>query len=114
MKTKNLESVDSVAECKAGDYSTERTIVTPPAPLSTTTRASSESETGGEEQEERKEEEDSGPCANPNGPNPSSSDCSQFYLCPGGVPHLMTCRPGTLYSASLMTCDHEGNVECTA
>ena len=127
MKTRNIESGDSVAECNAGDYSTERTILTPPAPLSVTqtsptTRASSESETGeeGQEKEEEKKkeeeekEEDSGPCANPNGPNPSSSDCSQFYLCAGGVAHLMTCRPGTLYSASLMTCDHEGNVECTA
>ena len=110
-KTKNIESEVSVAECNAGDYSTERTIVTLP-PLrqtSTTTRASSEAET--DEGEEK--EKEAGPCTNPNGPNPDPSECSQFYLCAGGVPHQMTCRPGTLYSATLMTCDHAGNVECT-
>ena len=111
MKTKNIESEDSVAECNAGDYSTERTIVTlAPIPSSTTARASEESEAG---EEEGEREEDSGPCANPNGPNPDPWECSQFYLCAGGVPHQMTCRPGTLYSATLMTCDHAGNVACT-
>jgi len=53
-----------------------------------------------------------GPCPNLNGPNPNPSNCEQFYLCAGGVPHLMTCRPGTRYSAALMTCDHAGNVVC--
>ena len=36
----------------------------------------------------------------------------QFYLCAAGVPHLISCRPGTLYSAALMTCDHAANVDC--
>lgn len=53
-------------------------------------------------------------CIQPNGPNPDPTDCSQFYLCAGGVPHVISCRPGTLYSPGLMTCDHTGNVACEA
>lgn len=53
-------------------------------------------------------------CVSPNEPNPDPTDCAQFYLCANGVPHPMTCRPGTLYSPSLMTCDHSFNVVCDA
>ena len=115
MKTKKMESEEEESECRAQDYSTERTIVTlaptlPPTPAPSTVQESPD--TAG--QHEDGEQEMTGPCANPNGPNPDPSECSQFYLCAGGVPHLMTCRDGTLYSASLMTCDHAGNVACTA
>lgn len=54
----------------------------------------------------------SGVCVKPNEPNPDLTDCSQFYLCAAGVPHLISCRPGTLYSPALMTCDHATNVDC--
>jgi len=53
-------------------------------------------------------------CVKPNEPNPDLTDCSQFYLCAAGVPHLISCRPGTLYSPGLMTCDHAANVDCQA
>jgi len=53
-------------------------------------------------------------CVKPNEPNPDPTDCSQFYLCANGVPHLLSCRPGTLYSPALMTCDHAFNVVCDA
>ena len=112
-KTRNLESELSVAECKAGDYSTERTIVTLAPVRQTSTTASASSEADTEEDQQEEEEEETGPCSNPNGPNPDPTECSQFYLCAGGVPHQMTCRPGTLYSATLMTCDHASNVACT-
>ena len=47
----------------------------------------------GSDEDYDEEEEATGPCsANPNGPNPDPEECSQFYLCAGGVPHLMTCR----------------------
>jgi len=55
-----------------------------------------------------------GVCVKPNEPNRDPTDCSQFYLCANGVPHLLSCRPGTLYSPSLMTCDHAFNVVCDA
>merc|ERR1719242_43351 len=115
MKTKKMESEEEESECRAQDYSTERTIVTlaprlHPTPAPSTVQESPD--TAGQHVDG--EHEMTGPCANPNGPNPDPSECSQFSLCAGGVPHLMTCRDGTLYSASLMTCDHAGNVACTA
>ena len=130
MKSKNIESDEEVDECTLENYATERTIVTL-APRTTTTttetpvRSSGSSETESDSSDEEDyddegsadddtddEEEATGPCHNPNGPNPDPEDCSQFYLCAGAVPHLMTCRDGTLYSASLMTCDHAANVDC--
>ena len=132
LKTDNIESGDELEECNIENYATERTIVTV-APYSApdsadTAHKSSSSDTSDSEEEEYDEEYDdeeedeeysgddedeTGPCAgNPNGPNPDPEECSQFYLCAGGVPHLMTCRDGTLYSAALMTCDHASNVQC--
>ena len=131
-KTKSLETYDQDVEtCSIETYSTERTIVTLAPPTTTTTTpppvtssGNSENLSAGSEEEDDdgsgsgdddyddEEEEDVGPCHNPNGPNPDPSECSQFFLCAGGVPHLMTCRDGTLYSAELMTCDHATNVEC--
>ena len=112
-RTNNIEEEEEEMECSAEDYSTERTIVTlkPHLPPPSAPAPVSEDLAAGDLDEDSDEE--TGPCANPNGPNPDPSECSQFYLCAGGVPHLMTCRDGTLYSASLMTCDHAGNVACT-
>ena len=53
-------------------------------------------------------------CVKPNEPNPDPSDCSKFFLCAAGKPHPMSCREGTLYNPSVMTCDHAFNVDCHA
>jgi len=110
LKTNGAE-IEEEEECQATDYLTERTIVTsapyiPPEPSSDITENNSEPETPASSS--------GGVCISPNEPNPDPTDCSQFYLCANGVPHLMTCRPGTLYSAPLMTCDHAFNVFCEA
>ena len=53
-------------------------------------------------------------CVKPNDPNPDPSDCSKFFLCAAGKPHPMSCRDGTLYNPSVMSCDHAFNVDCHA
>eukprot|EP00092_Neocalanus_flemingeri_P004218 GFUD01004538.1.p1 GENE.GFUD01004538.1~~GFUD01004538.1.p1 ORF type:complete len:571 (-),score=105.37 GFUD01004538.1:263-1822(-) len=110
LKTKGVESEEEEV-CDGSDYLTERTIVTsapyvPPATSSDISENNSKPEAG--------TSSSGGVCVSPNEPNPDPTDCSQFYLCANGVPHLMTCRPGTLYSAPLMTCDHSINVFCEA
>jgi len=122
LKTNSIDGDEEETECRIEDYATERTIVTL-APITTPTPVTSSDKSENldsvedddddyESSGDDEDEEASGPCANPNGPNPDPTECSQFYLCAGGVPHLMTCRDGTLYSAALMTCDHAANVEC--
>jgi len=110
LKTKGVESEEEEA-CKSSDYQTERTIVTsaPYVPPETSSDISENNLIP-----ETPTSYSGGVCISPNEPNPDPTDCSQFYLCANGVPHLMTCRPGTLYSAGLMTCDHSVNVFCEA
>lgn len=110
LKTKGVES-DAAEDCDASNYLTERTIVTS-APYIPPVTSSDTSENNLDEEETASSS--GGVCIKPNEPNPDPTDCSQFYLCANGVPHLMTCRPGTLYSAPLMTCDHSINVFCEA
>jgi len=110
LKTKGVESEEEES-CEASDYLTERTIVTS-APYVPPATSSDISENNSNQEEPTSSS--GGLCVKPNEPNPDPTDCSQFYLCANGVPHLMTCRPGTLYSAPLMTCDHSINVFCEA
>lgn len=110
LKTKGVESEEDEV-CEASDYLTERTIVTS-APYIPPPTSSDSSENNSNQEESTSS--DGGVCVKPNEPNPDPTDCSRFYLCANGVGSLMTCRPGTLYSAPLMTCDHSVNVFCEA
>jgi len=111
MNTKN--GVTEVEEkCDPADYSTERTLVTrkPWSPPPASSSDTSDNNSGNNPPPSSS----GGVCVKPNEPNPDPTDCSKFYLCANGVPHALTCQTGTLYSASLMTCDHTANVDCTA
>merc|ERR1712055_737329 len=41
------------------------------------------------------------------------SDCHKFIQCTPHGPQEMRCAPGTAWSQSLLTCDHEVNVDCS-
>ena len=105
------EATEEEEKCDAADYSTERTLVTskPWSPPSSSSDIS-ENNLG----DDAPTSSSGGICVKPNEPNPDPTDCSKFYLCANGVPHEMSCREGTLYSAALMTCDHAFNVDCDA
>jgi len=55
-------------------------------------------------------------CEWPNGQIywPHPSDCHMFIQCTPHGPQEMSCAPGTAWSQSLLTCDHEANVDCSS
>ena len=110
MSTKG-EATEETEECNSADYPKEMTLVTrkpwsPPVSSSDTSGNSQGNNHGSAS--------GGGVCVKPNEPNPDPTDCSKFYLCANGVPHALACQPGTLFSPSLMTCDHAANVDCNA
>ena len=42
------------------------------------------------------------------------TDCSKFYNCGHGVPHLTSCGPGTLWNDQIKVCDWPQNVNCSS
>ncbi|CAL1291488.1 unnamed protein product [Larinioides sclopetarius] len=51
-------------------------------------------------------------CTKPNGLFPANDDCSAFYLCTKGRPHLLHCPPGLHYSSKDETCETPCNAQC--
>jgi len=105
------EAIEDEDICDAATYSTERTLVTskPWSPPSSSSDVSNNNLA-----KNAPTSSSGGICVKPNEPNEDKTDCNKFYLCANGVPHPMSCLEGTLYSPSLMTCDHAFNVDCDA
>ncbi|CAH0588141.1 unnamed protein product [Chrysodeixis includens] len=55
-------------------------------------------------------------CSQPNsdGTLVAHEDCSQFYLCAGGLPIPLTCANGLLFNADKLVCDWPQNVSCNS
>jgi len=45
------------------------------------------------------------PCLSGVGAQPSTSDCTHFFLCDFGIPNLMACPNGLIFNSLISTCD---------
>ncbi|GFY63344.1 putative chitinase 10 [Trichonephila inaurata madagascariensis] len=43
---------------------------------------------------------------------PHISDCTKFYICDAGVPHVKSCQPGLHFNAKIEACDYPDKAGC--